>query len=151
MTKREFLDKLKESLEGEVSPTEMNNQLRYYEGYISEQETGGKSEAEILQELGDPRLIARTIIEMAEVQEQAGDNENYYEGQAEHHETYEGTKIFGFDLSNRFSRYLFIAVVVLLVLLILGVVTKVILFLLPLVLPVIMVIFLVNLIRNNQR
>lgn len=151
MTKREFLDRLKETLEGEVSPSEINNQLRYYEGYFIEQENSGKKEEEILQELGDPRLIARTIIEMTEVQEEAGEDSSYYDRQEEQQQTYGGTRIFGFDLSNRISRYLFIAVIVLFVVLLLGLVTKMIVFFLPFVLPVMLVVFVVNLIRNNSR
>ena len=37
--------------------------IRYYEDYIQSQVRGGRSEQEVLQELGDPHLIAKTLID----------------------------------------------------------------------------------------
>ena len=37
--------------------------VRYYEDYIQAQVRGGRSEQEVLAELGDPRLIARTLLD----------------------------------------------------------------------------------------
>ena len=37
--------------------------VRYYEDYIRHEMNRGRSEQEVLEELGDPRLIARTILE----------------------------------------------------------------------------------------
>lgn len=61
MDKNEFLNVLKESLEGEVDNNILEQSLRFYNGYISSQ--SDKSEEEILKELGNPRLIAKTIID----------------------------------------------------------------------------------------
>ena len=38
-------------------------QLRYYDDYIRSERQKGRSEADIMEELGDPRLIARTILD----------------------------------------------------------------------------------------
>ncbi len=61
MNKREFLEILRESLKGEVSLEDIEQNIRYYDQYISAQTTA--EEEKTLGELGDPRLIARTIIE----------------------------------------------------------------------------------------
>ena len=37
--------------------------MRYYEDYIQSQVHNGRSEEEVLAELGDPRLIARTLLD----------------------------------------------------------------------------------------
>ena len=37
--------------------------VQYYRNYIEEQAAKGRSEAEILAELGDPRLIAKTLLD----------------------------------------------------------------------------------------
>lgn len=63
MTRREFLDGLREALEGEVSERIIAENLNYYNGYIREEIAKGTSEQEVLQMLGDPRLIAQTIID----------------------------------------------------------------------------------------
>lgn len=37
--------------------------MRYYQNIYPQEIASGKSEKEVLEELGDPRLIARTIID----------------------------------------------------------------------------------------
>jgi uncharacterized membrane protein len=61
MSKKDFLDILSQSLEGEVDKIILEQSIRYYSEYISSQPD--KGEEEILKEIGDPRLIAKTIIE----------------------------------------------------------------------------------------
>ncbi len=63
MTRREFLDGLRKALEGEVSEQIIAENLNYYNGYIREEIAKGASEQDVLQMLGDPRLIAQTIID----------------------------------------------------------------------------------------
>lgn len=60
MVKKEFLDILRESLAGNVPVSEIEENIRYYKDYI---ENGAGSEEEALGQLGDPHLIARTIID----------------------------------------------------------------------------------------
>ena len=60
MTKKEFLDILTESLAGNVPASEIEENIRYYKDYI---ESGEESEEKALEQLGDPHLIARTIID----------------------------------------------------------------------------------------
>lgn len=65
MTKKQFMEELRSSLEGMVSPMVLDQNLNYYESYINDQIRNGKSETEVLNELGSPRLIARSIIDAA--------------------------------------------------------------------------------------
>ena len=65
MNKREFLSKLEEALGYELPPRAVTENLRYYSSYIDAEIQKGRPAAEVLEELGDPRLIARTIIEAA--------------------------------------------------------------------------------------
>lgn len=60
MEKKEFLDILRESLAGNVPASEVEENIRYYKDYI---ENEAESEEEALKQLGDPHLIARTIID----------------------------------------------------------------------------------------
>lgn len=62
MSKEEFLAELREALVEEVPVETINENIKYYDEYISSK--GGKEEQEKeISNIGDPRLIARTIIE----------------------------------------------------------------------------------------
>nr|WP_300835101.1 DUF1700 domain-containing protein [uncultured Acetatifactor sp.] len=63
MTKREFLESLRLALGGRVTSAQLTENLEYYEDYINTETRKGRDEGEVLSELGDPRLIARTIVE----------------------------------------------------------------------------------------
>ena len=63
MDRYEFISILRTALTGKVPATTVEDNVRYYEEYIEIQLRQGKSEEEILAALGDPRLLARTIIE----------------------------------------------------------------------------------------
>lgn len=63
MNKQEFLDKLRLALNGRVSAGIVADNIRYYEDYINTEIRKGRSEEEVLSQLGDPRLIARTIVQ----------------------------------------------------------------------------------------
>lgn len=84
MNKPEFLNILRQSLSGEVAPAVLEQNINYYDSYISSQ---AKTEEEEIAELGDPRLIAKTIIEtdkIARGKSQSGwTQDSYYHYQAE--------------------------------------------------------------------
>lgn len=69
MTKQEFLDKLRAALSGRVSTRAVAENISFYEDYINTQVRMGKSETQVIEELGDPRLLARSI---AEAEKRAG-------------------------------------------------------------------------------
>ena len=62
MDRHEFIDKLRISLNGKVPAEKAAELVEYYNGYITEEMRTGKSEAEVLELLGDPRLIVRSIV-----------------------------------------------------------------------------------------
>lgn len=61
MTKAEFLEELRRHLAGQMQDGKVLAHVRYYEDYIEEQIRSGKEEQQVLEELGDPRLIAKTL------------------------------------------------------------------------------------------
>ena len=63
MDKKEFLEKLAMALAGQVSGRVIEENIAYYDQYISDEVRRGKPVSQVLEELGDPRLIARSIIE----------------------------------------------------------------------------------------
>lgn len=66
MTKQEYLAALREALSEELSGAQVSDQINYYRQYIEEQIASGRSEADVLEELGDARIIAHNIIDGAE-------------------------------------------------------------------------------------
>ena len=63
MNRETFIDTLKRALYGKVSDYEWKEHIRYYEDYIAQEMAKGRSEQDVMDELGDPCLIARTILE----------------------------------------------------------------------------------------
>jgi Predicted membrane protein len=65
MTKESFLDELRAALLGELPEAEIENNIRFYDTYISARSDTGTEE--VFEQLGSPRLIAKTIIETYQV------------------------------------------------------------------------------------
>lgn len=83
MNKEKFLEVLKQSLEGEVKPEVIEQNIRYYDQYIGNAATN--EQERILNDLGDPRLLAKTIIESEKAAQQRkvysefSGQQNYYD------------------------------------------------------------------------
>ena len=79
MSKNTFINGLKEALiEGNISDSEIKDTINYYESYFDEKEAKGANVEEILDELGDPRLIAKTIIDTKGSNYSTEANDNKY-------------------------------------------------------------------------
>ena len=63
MDRNEFMDKLQHTLAGGLNSYQVTDNVRYYQEYIDGEIRKGKSEEEVLAPLGDPRLLAKSIIE----------------------------------------------------------------------------------------
>ena len=63
MTKAEFLEMMEQKLTGELDEHTVGKTLRYYSEYIDSEMRKGKTEQEVLEDLGSPLLIARTILD----------------------------------------------------------------------------------------
>ncbi|MDO4296812.1 MAG: DUF1700 domain-containing protein [bacterium] len=63
MKKAEFLGELRRYLEENLPDTDIEEAMEFYDGYFRQNMDMGKSEEEISGELGDPRLIGKTIVE----------------------------------------------------------------------------------------
>lgn len=65
MSRTEFLQELKKELEGRVPYSVIQENIRYYDSYISDETAKGYTEEEVIESLGGPRIIARTIVDAA--------------------------------------------------------------------------------------
>lgn len=71
MTREEFLDTLRMQLQGELSQAQIEGHLHYYREYISDAIAGGRSEQEVLEELGSPVFIAHTLVDSADATQES--------------------------------------------------------------------------------
>lgn len=83
MNREEFLRTLREALSGEVPPDIIEENVRYYDAYITDEVNRGRSEQEVIEELGGARVIARTIIDVAAAGGDAGAQDPYGEAYQE--------------------------------------------------------------------
>lgn len=78
MGRREFLTELREHLEGYIPEADIEENLIFYRNYFDESD---KTESELIEELGEPRLIAKTIIDAYRASK--GAMADYYTRQAQ--------------------------------------------------------------------
>ena len=76
MEKMEFLNVLRIHIQGVDDIAFVNDTMNYYENYIETEIRKGKSEEEVINKLGDPRLIAKSILASRSVE---SDTEGYNE------------------------------------------------------------------------
>lgn len=141
------MERLQRALAGGVNSSQVAENVRYYQDYIDTEIRKGRSEAEVLSVLGDPRLLAKSIIE---ANKRAGyiegTNQNYDEERQEDREQ-GGTGVSGATV--RMPGWLIILIVAVVALLIIGVIFSVISLLAPIIIPVLIVVLLFNFIRSR--
>lgn len=77
MTGYEFVEKLKQALENDLSADSVREQTAYYRDYIRREVERGRTEEEVTEELGDPWAIARNIISAEELQREESGGYQY--------------------------------------------------------------------------
>lgn len=158
MGKQEFIESLKSALNGRVSPSLLMENLKYYEDYINMEIRKGRSESEIMVSLGDPRLIAKTIISTngggtEDVPDDAPFRDAGYQGYEQGSSTNQNG-YGGFDHGQnarkamRIPGWVWLVVVILIIVLIFSAIFSVLSFLMPIVLPVLLIMFLIKLFRD---
>ena len=73
MSKQEFLETLGRALRRELPVQNVEQNLQYYEQYFVQRMQEGMSEVQVLEELGDPRLIAKTILNVEQQKAEQGE------------------------------------------------------------------------------
>jgi uncharacterized membrane protein len=142
--KQEFLDKLRGALTGEVSTRLVTDNVRYYEEYILTQSRMGKSEAEVIDELGDPRLIAHTIIDM----NQTGDMDQHVYEETNTEDSHNDGWFRHLSNIRRIPKWTWIVIIILVLYIIFRLAFSLFILLLPVILPVAIIVGVVKLFRN---
>ena len=143
MSRQEFLQRLRDTLTGEVPGNVIEENIRYYDDYIGA--------------IGDPRLIAKTIMEATENAREGGSYQSAYdtyrnEGQTVYEEEAGPGRHFHFvDLNKWYWKLLAVVVTVLFFFIVASIVTGLFSLLIPLMGPLLLILLVVWLIRGPRR
>ena len=132
MSRYEFIEKLRAALMGKATQSAINENIRYYEEYLDIEIRKGKSEEEVIKALGDPRLLAKTIIEANKQTTRGSEFEEVYNDTVD----YSGRKE---HKQYGASKWGIIVTLILIVVVILALVGAVLRLILPIVVPVILI------------
>lgn len=139
MTKSDFLEGLKMALNGRVQPSVVTDNIDYYADYINTEIRKGRSEEEVMGLLGDPRMIARTIVD-ANAQ-QGSENRGVY---ADEEQSDMGRGRMGVWKLTRFHGILIGLLAVLVICAVVSLFSAV----LPILLPILFLLFMVKVFRD---
>lgn len=154
MRKDEFLQTLRRALTGDVPPGVVEENIRYYDGYITDEVRKGRSEEDVIGEIGDPRLIARTIEDTTDGtgnQYQAESPYEYGESGGYERSPYQGGGNFHVLRLDKWYWKLLLALIVVGILYLLIIIIGGIFSILAPLLPVFLIIWIISTVINNRR
>ena len=138
--KEDYIYQIKIALKGKIPAERVKYYAKYYEDYITEQVRQGKKTDEVIEVLGDPNLIAKTII----TTEQMGKNPDYrYDAEDERIKKEKRT----LD-RMKLEKIIGIVTLVVVLLLVLSIILKIVTVILKLLLPVILILIVVAIVKN---
>ena len=155
MTKSEYINGLQSGLQGEVTQQVLRESVDYYSRYIDDEIAGGKSEQQVLEELGPVQLIVKTIIEAnkgtgeetqrTRAQEQRNQSTRQSQNQR---------RSSGFTLNSWYGKLILILIALLILALIIGVVVIIVMaawYLLPVVAVIALIVILLRVFIGRKR
>lgn len=140
MNRAEFLSILRESLEGNMPKEDVEANLRYYRDYFAQSE---HSDKEVCEELGDPRLIAKSLIDAYMASKGSDANQYMDQARGEYSQTY------GHETENGISklfRYLIIGAGIVVFMILLVFLLR---FALVILVPIALIVIALKLIRGD--
>lgn len=152
MDKSEFIEKLRVALSGEIGYNAINENIRYYEDYIEMEMKKGMAEWEVLDTLGDPRLIAKTIVETSKASGNTAGGEAFYTQQQEgagEEKDFQGEGFQG--RSFKVPGWVWGLAVLLVIIFLFSMLTSFIAAFLPIIAPIIMIVLIVKIVQYFMR
>ena len=149
MTKQDFILELRMVLSGKLDSSKIDAHARYYEEYINAEVRNGKSEKEVLEMLGNPRLIARSILDAEGVSGNAYAQDG---ATADESGSYSGSNTDGYLRPKKIvlPSWLLLLLVVLTILAVIGIVVAVVWWLAPMILVIWLIVFLVKTLNGKR-
>lgn len=149
MDKNEFIEKLQRTLAGGLSSSQVAENVRYYEDYIATEIRKGKTEEDVLSDLGDPRLLAKSIIEANKrAGASYGSNQEYDEEIAE-----DPADRYGKNYIHKFMLpgWLLMVIITVAAIVLIGIATSLISLFAPVIIVGLAVLLIVKVFQNNTK
>lgn len=137
MTRHEFLNTLRTTLESELSSNVIQGHINYYNDYINAEVASGRSESDVISELGDPWAIAKNIL-ASEVTE-SNNYEEYSYNSSEQETSKPNVHIFGID--SWWKKLLLIFGIIGVVMIVFSIITGIISLIAPFIIPFLIISF----------
>ena len=158
MTQMEFLSGLQEALAADLDARSVQEQMAYYRSYISGELAKGRTEEEIMNELGDPWVIARSIIDMQESSAETFESVNEYDGYRKqegygNNSAYgkTGGHVYAFGFDTWWKKLLLVLGIIGVLMVVGAVIGGIFSLLAPLILPILVVVLVIRLIGGRGR
>ena len=142
MNREEYINTLERCLVGKIDPDSLRDTIEYYKDYFAMEQAKGRSQEQIIAGLGEPRLLAKSII-AAESNRQDRDESELRTGADSGQGGFTGRRI-------HIPFALLILIVVLLFFGIISLVFSIASMLLPILLPVLIVFRIITLFKNRS-
>lgn len=161
MTRREFLDTLRMQLEGELSPAQVEGHLHYYNEYIAESVASGKTEQEVLAELGSPVMIAKTLLSSAEAaeenesydsswrQESYGGEGSFGQQEESYEEDYFGGRMHSWNINPKILKWVVPVVIGIVIFVLFSLIGSLIMLVARFFIPLLLVVFVISLFKKH--
>ena len=156
MDRREFMEKLQRALAGGLNSGMVADNMRFYQEYIDSEISKGRTEAEVIGSLGDPRLLAKSIIEANKrAGESYGSNREYDEEfsgtGSRDRDTYEAYDNEGFGRRWILPGWLFMLIATVIVLLFIGITAHLLYIFSPVIIVVLVVLLIVKFFQSKTK
>lgn len=158
MTRSEFLSELRDALQNEsLSAAAITENVNYYNGYISDEVAKGRAENEVLDELGDPWVIAKGIVDSpGSAYYQPDVTETIYEDAGSGQQSSQSTQ--GSYQSNVhvtvfdawWKKVLAVLAVIMVIVVVVTIISGVVSFLAPVIIPLVIIMIVIRLLGGRR-
>lgn len=144
--------KLQQALSGGMASGQVAEHVRYYREYIDSEILKGRTEVEVLAQLGDPRLLARSIKDANKrAGTVSGADYTYEEGNAEDVQRESGYGQSGHVRRVMLPGWFVMLIIVVAVVIVIGLVSSLLYLFAPVIMAVLIVTLVIRLIQDNRR
>ncbi len=147
MNRVEFIDGLKIALKDKLNDKSIQEQVNYYNGYIEEELRKGKTEQEILGELGEPWVVAKNLV--GAFGEDGHSSETYVDLESNENRSNENTgRGYTFTTNSNAGCWLMGIIMVICIFIILYLVSGIFKLLSPILIPVLVVLLVIRMFKR---
>ena len=150
MNRSEFIRELREALKSNISEADVQENVRYYTGYIEEEVKKGRSEKEVIDELGDPWLIAKTI-------SITPGNQSSYQSYESAEDSYVRTerdendrRVHVWNFNSKWKIILLLVAIVAVLFLVFSIISGIISLLMPIIGPLLVIVIIIKIFSNRR-